>query len=347
MSNFIDRTGQIFNEIKVVQELGGQRVIGECIYCHSRKEYNKKSLVAGRSSRCKCRSIPKYEDKTGQTFNGIKIVQELGKGRVIGECTHCKSHKEYDKYTVTRNQIYSCGCARKPQFIDRTNKIYGGIKVIKELDYDRVIGQCIYCNDIREYEKKRVVRGGVYSCGCKRKGATNLVGQIFNGLQVTAELRDNKVKAKCIVCEHEDIYIKNALKSGDLACKNKECKNSLRKKRIKSTVGQCFGTFKVIEDAGEGVVKAQCIRCKHIDSYGKNELITNKVQCKKCGIQSTRKRSSIENLTFGTVKVLSYEYEGRDKKPYYMCKCLTCNTNLLLNYDEIFTYSCNNNRCIQ
>lgn len=49
----IDKTGEIYNNFKIVKELGGNRVVTQCLSCGQDKERDKRNVISGKV-RCSC-----------------------------------------------------------------------------------------------------------------------------------------------------------------------------------------------------------------------------------------------------------------------------------------------------
>ena len=252
---FIDRTGQIFNNLKIIQEIGGERVIAECLICESKKEYRKADIVCSHAKSCGC--IPGgFIDRTGQIFNSLQITKELGYGKVISRCLLCGSTKEYKKVDiVSRNK--KCECI--PGFrIDRTGQTFNNLQIIKELGNDKVICKCLSCGSEKEFSKNNVAQGTTKSCGCENHKVSDRTEQIFGDLQIIKELSNNKVICKCLMCSKESEYIKSVLTN-----RGTECKNCGLERNYK---GRITNSIKVLDLAYTGRNKnkyynCECIKC--------------------------------------------------------------------------------------
>ena len=178
-NRFINRTGQIFSSLKIVKELGGNKVTAQCLICGSIRDYNKRSIVQGESKSCGC---ARFIDRTGQIFSNLKIVKELGGNKITAQCLICGSERDYKKNAIVIGDIGSCGCVHS-RFIDRTSQRFNGLQIIQELGHGKVIAQCILCGSKNEYNKGRIIEHRVECryCGLAR----DYRGKVINSIKVT------------------------------------------------------------------------------------------------------------------------------------------------------------------
>lgn len=177
----LDIVGKKFNMLTVLKELDNGKILCRCD-CGTVKEINKNNVIQGTTKSCGCQRRKAHKDYTGQKFNMLTIIEELGGGKVRCRCD-CGTVKEMNKYNVVSGQIFSCGCIKreavragriKEKFkaytrIDITGKKFNKLTVIRELGYGQVLCQCD-CGNVKEISKSAVIHGRVKSCGCLKKG---------------------------------------------------------------------------------------------------------------------------------------------------------------------------------
>ena len=213
----IDRTGEIHGILQITEELRENKVKAQCLICGSIKEYFKNSIVKGTAS-CSCTRIrSRLIDKTGQTFNNLKIIKELGNERVIAKCRLCGSEKEYRKSKITNGDTKSCGCTKdKDKIIDRTGQIFSTFKIIKELGGCMVIAKCTQCTHQDYYKKAVIIRGSISCKNCGVDNGTAYRGKIINNIKIikmayTGRDGNRYYNCECIKCKerlvltHEEI----------------------------------------------------------------------------------------------------------------------------------------------
>ncbi|WP_304068190.1 AP2 domain-containing protein [Megamonas hypermegale] len=205
--------------------------------------------------------MPKAIDLTGQKFNNLTVIQELGDGRILCRCD-CGNIKEYDKYKVKTGHTKSCGCKRIPEEnsgrfkrIDYTGKTFNSLTIFKELGHNEVLCKCLECNSIKKFRKDRVVNGVIKNCGCipkEKPNSVNLVGKTFGRLKVIKKIQNNPVKwlCKCTVCGHvTTVLTSNLIRHKGIACFPCSKKNTAKIMRIKKKKFNIDGTnITVIKD---------------------------------------------------------------------------------------------------
>lgn len=165
IGQLIDRTGERFNDIVITQELGHGKVMGKCLLCGKEKEYNKGTLVQNKIKNCGCQGDNRIKSYEGQTFGNFLILKELGKAKVLVRCLLCGREREYFKQAIIHQKIKSDGCINS-HIKDRTGQTFGHILILKELGAGKIVGKCLLCGKVREFNKYSVVHGLTRSCGC-------------------------------------------------------------------------------------------------------------------------------------------------------------------------------------
>ncbi len=128
-ANVVNRTGQIYGDLQIIEELGGKKVKCKCIKCGYEDTYYKHTVLG---YGVHCRQCGKAKttliDMTGQTFNNLTIIKELGKQRVLCKCTDCSKEAIYIKSSVTNKKVRCKNCSLIEKY---TGNIINNITVIK------------------------------------------------------------------------------------------------------------------------------------------------------------------------------------------------------------------------
>ena len=161
--------GQTIGYYTVLKELGGGKVIAQCI-CGNTKELYKNQLVNGRVKSCGCmssklKSKAFLKDMAGQTFNSWVIVKELGNGNVLARCS-CGTERIIEKASIIDGRSKSCGHDTN-KFKDLTNQTFYDWIVLAELGYGKVLCRCS-CGTEKIIGKATLLSGKSKSCGCKQ-----------------------------------------------------------------------------------------------------------------------------------------------------------------------------------
>ena len=333
--NFVDKTGEIHGNLKIIKELGKERIIAKCLLCGSEKEYRKCHVDSTERQSCGCQTISNgraITDRTGEIHGGLQIIEELGGNKVMARCLTCKSEKKYTKGGVVWGNRKSCGCKtieqikiakakkeetqknRKARFIDRTGEVHGKLKIVKELRGNKVIAQCLICNTTKEYRKSQMIQHKFKSCGCMPL-YTDRTGETFKNLKILRELGGNKVIAKCLLCESEKEYFKNEVVSGRTkAC---GCRN------FKDRTGQTFNSLKILKELRHNKVTAECLLCGSVEDYLKNHIVSG--LRKSCGCKHNipigRTSADETGNTFNNLKIIKELGSNR-----VLVKCLLCDS---------------------
>lgn len=169
----IDRTGQRFNDFVITKELGHGKVMAKCFLCGEEKEYGKGVIVHGYKKNCGCQGNNHIKNYEGKTFGNFQIIKELGHSKVLARCLLCGREKEYWKQAVVEGYMKSDGC-QNAGLRDYTGKTFNHVQVVKELGNNRIIGKCLLCGKVREFNKFLVIHGKTKSCGCIRRRRSKL-----------------------------------------------------------------------------------------------------------------------------------------------------------------------------
>ena len=329
---FIDRTGEIFNNLQIISDLGNKKVIARCLLCNSEKEYRKATITSNRQKSCGCLNSC-FIDRTGATFNGIKVIQELGNSKISGQCIHCGDIKDYNKDSVTQNKRRSCGCLA-PKIINRLGEIHRDLRIIEELGGRKVRCQCIKCGYIDTYTKGEIVKNNksCNNCGKAIVITRNTVGSVFRDLRVDKELGKGKVICTCLKCSEQGEYNKEKLTQLKAICK----KCGIKGTTLIDRTGQTFGDLQITEELYKDKIKCKCIKCGHMDIYTKGAVVNLRTaECKNCGLKTKYYGKQVSDVI-----IHNLAYRGRDGNKYYNCTCNKCREKILLTREEILNYIC-------
>lgn len=189
MSHLIDRTGQKFNNLTIIEELGGGKVKCRCD-CGNVCTLNKSNVVRGLQKTCgKCPRVvsdetkrKKIKDCVGQRFGRLVVVQELGGRRVLCHCD-CGNDKIVNKSHLLHGEIRSCGCLMGlPAGVPRLyrSKVKPGQRFGRLVVLDPVgnneKGSYVYrckcdCGNTCDVSAENLINGDTKSCGCLQKEA--------------------------------------------------------------------------------------------------------------------------------------------------------------------------------
>lgn len=179
--------------------------------------------------------MPKFIDLTGQTINGIIVIEQAPKrcGKIMWKCQcFCGKIFEVESYSLRSGHTRSCGCLKDKIKKDETGKTYGLLTVLGPAESHKGEGATWLCEC--KCGKKIIVRGsalrgGQTSCGCqrikslveynKKNNVIDITGQRFGLLEAiepTDQRNNNKVVWKC-KCDCGNIcYVSGTrLRNGD------------------------------------------------------------------------------------------------------------------------------------
>lgn len=116
-----DRTGEIINGFKIVQDKGGGVVAARCTKCGAIESHNKAQLV-GENVRCHVCGIKDSlynEDITGLSFNGLQAIQEMtdeesGAKLISVKCLDCGERFRVKKGALISQVAFCRVCKGKP-----------------------------------------------------------------------------------------------------------------------------------------------------------------------------------------------------------------------------------------
>ena len=107
---YINIINKIFNDLKIIKDLGNRNVICQCIYCGIEDEYQKYSVLKG-NVRCKyCSLIINCKDKV---INNITVIDRAYTGRDGNDYFNCKCNKCGKELLLTREEIIKYTCHKE------------------------------------------------------------------------------------------------------------------------------------------------------------------------------------------------------------------------------------------
>lgn len=112
----------------------------------------------------------------GKQFGDWTIIQHLGHGKVICQCS-CGTVKELYKKSLVEGKTKSCGCKktenfRKTAIENIVGQTFGDWTVLSELGGGYVECVCS-CGTHRKVYKPSLKNGRTKSCGCKQRKICN------------------------------------------------------------------------------------------------------------------------------------------------------------------------------
>lgn len=357
--------GNTYNYWTVIKDEGKEKILVRC-KCGTEKWLSRNSVVSGGSKSCGCymktKEVKKriFNDLTGQTFNYLTVLEELGNSKVRVRCK-CGTEKIVNKREMKYGSVKSCGCLSKIAPTLRRENLEGRVftrwTVIKDEGGKKVLCRCS-CGTERWVDRGNL-RGNVSrSCGCLQKEETSnrfikdLRGMRFGRLVVQEEVgrdKHGKVLWKTLCdCGNTKITTSDNLLNGHTKSCNCLKHDRLTKGQVKPMIGKTFGRLTVIEEAytkkGKGVYyKCKC-SCGNVVTI-QGAMLRSK-NSRSCGCISKELREEFEDLSgrrFGKLVVIKrVPNEGRGHGTRFLCQCDCGATTVVARYSLISheTMSC-------
>ena len=181
-SKLKNREGEVYRDLKIVEDIGGNKVKCKCIKCNNTETYIKSRLVSNKLICKNCGSFIR-DNKTSEIHRNLKIIEELGGNKVLCKCIKCNHTAEYTKSEVIRDRTACKRCGVKI-VRSREGETHRDLKVIEELGGCKVICKCTLCGHTDTYAKSKVVSDNVL---CKKCGLyKNHVGKTINTIKITS-----------------------------------------------------------------------------------------------------------------------------------------------------------------
>lgn len=242
MGAFVNRVGEVHNNIEIIEEIGNGWVKAKCLCCGQSDKFVKHALIMNishcKNPQCINYKISQFKSHIGEIHNTLEIVEDSGGGVVTCQCVKCKQIYRLSKQFVLEDKARCKSCELRPNIQSHLGEIHRGLKIIQETGNKRVICRCENCGFEAEYIKQNIIRDRVVckNCGVPNTTAINSVGKTFNNLQVLEELPEGKVKCKCIDCGAIGIYSKPTVTFSKVSCNACNIIDKYRNKQIREVV---------------------------------------------------------------------------------------------------------------
>ena len=139
-------------------------------------------------------------------------------------------------------------------------------------------------------------------------------GEIHKDLQIIQDIGGDKVTCRCIKCGKVGEYPKAKVVKNIPICIN--CGIPYRKELFTDRTGEIHKDLEILEELGKDDIKCRCIKCGHIDTYRKSNIVGARPSCKQCSKYGLKSK-------LGEIhKGLQIIQELGNKK--VMCKCINC-----------------------
>lgn len=338
MGNLVDRTGEVYaDSLKIIKELGENRVVCRCLFCGKVEEYNKGSLVNGGITTCKyCKDIKEYRLKIGDEIGGFRVNDFRQGMMILAECVKCNSSLICTRTEFVSGKLKCSKCGTSKLNIDRKGEKFGTLLIIADNGNNEVRCTCENCGAIDTYIKSNIVNNGTQ---CKRCGNSakmrylknlNVKNKVFNGLLVTSETSKSKeavpvCQVKCLFCGQEYRFKKGAVITRRVRCKS--CRDNVKFKCVCKNCGKEVG-YSLNSSSGQCPYCGTLINIKPLiaENDTRLEILHNE---KLYGAEIKNGK-----LVDG-IQLLSILYHGRDLEIYYDAICLKHNKRLVISDKEL------------
>lgn len=343
----VNREGRTYGIFKIVNELGGNEVVARCDVCGKSNVYNKSNLVNGKVARCKdCNSI---NIQIGREVSGL-IIDGINGNGVRLKCKQCGLVNWATPADVVNGNTMCSRCGKVKLYgrtINYKGKLVGELEIVKELGDNKVECKCIKCGAVEIYDRNRVIKGKVKCSICNNEGyyKYNIIGLVYNNLQVIKEEKDANGKiyctVRCLECGEEFRRQKGRILTRAFKC-------------------PCEATRKIT------------VRCPICDKEYSVSRLRNQLVCHMCGskynvssltmIEDIKKTADWLMKKYGIdsryiikndIIIFKSGYRGYDGRLYWDGHCLKHNKHIIVcadketeeiqNYNhEMCTLECNN-----
>ena len=330
MAAFEDKTGQVYQGLRVLGDAPGRKFNCICIKCGAIDEYWKRSVIVNGMGCKTCKTPGNRVDRTGQVFGTLKVIIDKPGNKFKCKCNECGHTDIYLKSSVKKGkQCTNCGV--HGHLKSKLGKVYGNLKVVIDNGGKVVTCQCLKCGHKDIYDKHNMGKHRVSCTKCvAARNIADRTGETFRNLTIIEELGKNAVTCKCNKCGAVGDYNKR-----DLVSEAAPCRSCGVSRTVIDRVGEVYSGLKIVEELGRGRVICICERCGNKGNYSKNRLMVRGAMCQTCNLQEGYRNKVVNNI-----RVIDFEYTGRDKLKYFTTICLTCGEVLTLNEEEIPKYEC-------
>ncbi|MFG6377338.1 MAG: hypothetical protein K1W19_03310 [Lachnospiraceae bacterium] len=225
--NTIDKTGQKFNMLTVIERLANYKGTGKTYYkclceCGNTKILPNDSV--GKTYSCGCinkSALSQRIDYTGQKFNHLtvrKMLYNYKNNQTYCDCDcDCGNNTIVYMGSVKAGKTKSCGCIETKSRYNRKHsddsiigKKFGRLTVIKDSGKRYSNGSVMWlckcdCGAYTYASSSKLKRGRVTSCGCAKKEfiestKSDVIGKKFGYLTVIREVYDKLYKRRMVLC---------------------------------------------------------------------------------------------------------------------------------------------------
>ena len=108
-TKYKDRSNEVYNDLKIVEELGNHLVRCICTICGEKDIYNKDNIV---HSKLTCRACGIGKNYRGKVINNVKLIDYAYKGRDGNNYYNCKCIKCGEGLILIREEIVKYICSK-------------------------------------------------------------------------------------------------------------------------------------------------------------------------------------------------------------------------------------------
>ena len=316
-----DYTGQKFNHLTVIKELGSSKILCRCD-CGNIKEYVKNPVVKGNIKSCGCITREGFpRDLTGKKIGLLTVLYPTDATYKTFHCRcDCGNEKDISRGHLVSQDTKSCGCLRGKRFKENkqksefnnlnikrilktdanSNNTTSGVRGIiwakernkwnvyisgKNLGYYDTLEEAKTAR--KEAEEKYfapIIKE--YFANKKAKVRKSYVGKKFNMLTVLEEFstRDSKGRSiKKLRCQCDCGNVIEVAKSNVTRGHTKSCGCLNKNRHMINRTGQKFGMLTIIKELGGNKVLCQC-DCGNVIEVAKSNVTrgnTNSCGCLK------------------------------------------------------------------
>lgn len=261
--------------------------------------------------------MPKFINIKGQKFGDWTVLEYLGNGKWLCECS-CENHTRRGVLgkTLRNGKSKSCGHDTN-QFKDLTGKEFGMWKVIEFLGDSKYKCECSCENHtIKVINRASLISGNSTNCGCVRKAKLiernkasriKLEGTRVWEWDVLEYVGDKHYICRCTCDKHR---VKRVAAMDLLHGISKSCGHNNGKNLIKDITGQKFGELTVIRYLGNKLWECECSCENHtIVKVRKGNLLNGST--KSCGCKQYNRLTKNE-----IIKAIAEFKEAYDELPF-------------------------------
>lgn len=186
--NFIDLTGEVFEELTVIGYTGKSTWLCLC-ECENLKVIHGSSLKSGKTKSCG-HDTSLFKDMTGQVINDIKVIRYLKNSKYECECSCGRTFKVRGQELRSGN-TKSCGHDTNI-LIDISGMTFGELYVRRYVDNQQFECKCS-CGIIRNINSDSLRFGKSKSCGHNTNIKKDITGKKINSWFVRSYITDKGI----------------------------------------------------------------------------------------------------------------------------------------------------------